>query len=301
MKVLITGATGLVGQELVRLLHNLGYTIHYLSTRKDALKSEDNYKGFYWNIKEQYIDINCFDGVEKIIHLAGARVAERWTVSYKQEILNSRIASGDLLLNSLKTIDHKVKHFVSASGISIYKDSLTAEYTEQNQDFDTTFLADVVKAWESKADEFKELNINVSKIRIGVVLASNNSALQKMVKPIRLRVGSIFGSGKQWMSWIHLHDLAALFVHVITNNLEGVYNATAPNPTTNRIITKTIAKQLKRKIILPDTPKFVMRLILGEMHTLLFDSQNVLSKKIEQTGFEFKYPQLELALDDLLN
>lgn len=300
MKVLITGATGLVGQELVQLLHNSGHTVHYLSTRKNALKSEENYKGFYWNIKEQYIDTNCFEDVEKIIHLAGARVAERWTVSYKQEILTSRTASGELLLSSLKTIDHNVKHFVSASGISIYKDSLTEVYTEESQDFDTTFLAEVVKAWEAKADEFNELGIQVSKIRIGVVLAENNSALQKMEKPIRLRVGSVFGSGKQWMSWIHLQDLAALFEYVLQYNLEGVFNATAPNPTTNKLITKAIAKQIDKKLILPDTPKFVMQLILGEMHTLLFDSQQVSSEKIQQSGFKFKFPKLEEALSDLL-
>ena len=158
----------------------------------------------------------------------------------------------------------------------------------------------MVKAWEKAVDGFSELDINVSKVRIGLVLAENGGALQEMVKPIKLGAGAAFGTGKQWQSWVHIHDLANLFLYVLQKNLSGVYNGVAPNPVSNQELTKTIATVLKKPLFLPNIPKFFMKLVLGEMHTILFDSQRVSSKKIEDKGFYFKYHHLEPALEDLL-
>ena len=300
MRVLITGATGLIGSEIVKHCHKKDITVNYFTTSKSKIVQKENYQGFYWNPKSNEIDKNGFKGVDAIIHLAGATVSKRWTTSYKKEILNSRIDTTALLINSLKGEDHGIKQVVSASAIGIYPDSLINYYDQSFNETSDSFLGDVVKTWEKAVDGFSELNIKVSKVRIGLVLAENGGALQEMVKPIKFGIGAAFGSGKQWQSWIHIHDLANLFLYVLQKNLSGVYNGVAPNPVSNQELTKTIASVLNKPLFLPNIPKFSMKLVLGEMHTILFDSQRVSSKKIEDKGFHFKYHHLEPALEDLL-
>lgn len=300
MRVLITGATGLIGQEIVKLCHEKDIAVNYLSTSKSKIKHEENYQGFYWNPRTQDIDTKCFNNVDAIIHLAGATVSKRWTASYKKEIISSRIEGTQLLINALKGETHTITQVISASAIGIYPDSLISYYDETFKDFDNTFLSDVVKAWEQEVDAFNKVNITVSKVRIGLVLSSTGGALQEMIKPIKMGLGAAFGSGKQWQSWIHINDLARLFLYVLKHKLSRVYNGVAPNPVTNLELTKTMAKVLSKPLFLPNIPKFFMKLILGDMHALLFDSQRVSSKKIEDKGFHFKQHHLESALEDLL-
>ena len=300
MRVLITGATGLIGGEIVKLCHEKDIKVHYLTTSKSKIIQEDNYKGFYWNPKSEDIDQDCFKGVDAIIHLAGATVSKRWTTDYKKEILNSRKESTELLINSLKGETHTIKQVISASAIGVYPDSLVKYYDQNFNETNDSFLGDVVKVWEDAVDGFLKLDITVSKIRIGLVLSNRGGALQEMVKPIKFGIGAAFGSGKQWQSWIHINDLANMFLYVLENNLEGVYNGVAPNPVPNKELTKTIASVLKRPLFLPNIPKFLMKLILGEMHIILFESQRVSSKKIENKGFYFEFHHLKRALEDLL-
>jgi uncharacterized protein (TIGR01777 family) len=300
MRVLITGATGLIGGEIVKLCHEKKIKVHYLTTSKSKILKEDNYKGFFWNPKSQDIDQDCFNGVDAIIHLAGATVSKRWTAGYKKEILNSRKQSTELLINSLKGETHTIKQVISASAIGVYPDSLINYYDQSFNQTNDSFLGNVVKVWEDAVDEFSKLDITVSKIRIGLVLSNKGGALQEMVKPIKFGIGAAFGNGKQWQSWIHINDLANMFLYVLENNLEGVYNGVAPNPVSNKELTKTIASVLKRPLFLPNIPKFLMKLILGEMHIILFESQRVSSKKIENKGFYFEFHHLQQALEDLL-
>ncbi|MEZ4797538.1 MAG: TIGR01777 family oxidoreductase [Flavobacteriaceae bacterium] len=299
-RILITGATGLVGKEIVKQCHNQNIAVHYLSTSKSKLKDKPNYKGFYWNPSFGEIDVNCFEGVEVIINLAGATIAKRWTNAYKEEILKSRVEALQLLYNTIKTKNITLKHLVSASAIGIYPDSLTQYYDEDFNDFDDRFLAKVVTSWENEADQFKSLNIKVSKIRIGIVLSKQGGALPQLVKPIKWFVGSTLGSGNQWQSWIHIEDLAAIFMYVVNNTFEGIFNGVAPNAVTQREMVKSIAKEVKRPILLPAVPSFVLKFVLGEMSTLVLESQRVSSKKIEDLGFTFKYYQLQPALEDVL-
>lgn len=300
MRVLITGATGLVGQEIVRHCHEKDIKVNYLTTSKSKLVQDENYKGFYWNPREKEIDTECFSGVDAIIHLAGATISKRWTSSYKKQILSSRTESAALLIDALKGINHNVKQIVSASAIGIYPDSLTNYYDQSHNEVSDSFLGQVVSVWEQAVNEFSKLNITVSKIRIGLVLSNKGGALVEIVKPIKFGLGAAFGSGKQWQSWIHIHDLANMFLYVLEHKLAGIYNGVAANPVSNTELTKTAANVLEKPLFMPNIPKFFMKLVLGEMHILLFESQRVCSKKIVQKGFVFKYNYLEPALVDLL-
>lgn len=300
MTVLITGATGLVGQELVSLLLQNGFTVHYLSTSKSKLVSQNNYKGFYWNPKTSEIDLNALTDVEVIVHLAGASVAKKWTPSYKQEIIESRVLSTRLLYKTLQKNLHQVKQIVSASAIGIYPNDLNYIYHETDNKVDNSFLGNVVQQWEEEVNQFEKLQINVAKIRIGIVLAKNGGALQEMAKPIKIGVGAAFGSGEQYQSWIHIQDLVGIFQFVIQNQLSGVFNGVAPYPVTNAELTKAIAKTLGKPLFLPNIPQFVMKLILGEMHQILFSSQHVSCRKLLDLKYQFKFASLDKALNDLL-
>lgn len=300
MKVLITGATGLIGNAIIKQLKELEWEVNFLTRSKESIAKSGYAKGFLWNPKNGHIDENCFEGVDAIINLAGTTIAKRWTSSYKKKIIQSRTQSLELLFNTLKQSKFHVQQLISASAIGIYPSSQIKYYDEESEEVADNFLGKTVVVWEEAADRFKELGISVSKVRIGLVLDEEEGALSKMTKPITYGVGAVFGKGEQWQSWIHIEDLAAIFVHIIEAELSGVYNAVAPNPVTNSELTHTLAKVLHKPLILPNIPKAAMKLILGEMHHLLFDSQRVSSYKISQTGFHFKFPNLLPALEDLL-
>ncbi|WP_395066308.1 TIGR01777 family oxidoreductase [Flavobacterium sp.] len=300
MKVLITGATGLIGHQLTELLLKDNHEVNYLTTSPLKIKNTNNYNGFYWNPQESKIDDNCIHGVDAIIHLAGASISKRWTKAYKQELIESRVLSANLLFSLLKKTPNHVKHFISASGTAIYPDSYSNIYEEQSTQIDTTFLGHVVVKWEESADQFKLLNIPVTKLRTGVVFSEKGGALLEMIKPIKMYVGSGFGSGKQIQSWIHLQDIANLYYFVIQNKSEGIINAVAPNCISNQELTIAIAKHLKRPLFLPNIPQWFMKLILGEMHILLFNNKKILPKRATQLNFQFQFPTIEQALNNII-
>ncbi len=301
MKILVTGATGLIGSELVSLLLKNNHTVNYLTTSSKKIENKDHYNGFYWNPSEGKIDENCLLNVDVIIHLAGASISERWTKSYKQELIDSRVFSSNLLYNLLKRHPHQVKHFVSASGTAIYPNSYTAIYDEDSTDIEDSFLANVVVKWEKSVDQFNLLNIKTTKLRTGVVFSNKGGALVEMVRPIKMCVGSGFGSGKQQQSWIHLSDIAKLYLFVIENQIEGILNAVAPEIISNQKLTLLIAKIIKKPLFLPNLPEWFMKLILGEMSSLLFTNKNIKPKKTLESGFHFDFDTTEKALKNILN
>ncbi|MFY7936163.1 MAG: TIGR01777 family oxidoreductase [Flavobacterium sp.] len=300
MNILITGATGLIGKKMVTLLKKDNHIIHYLSTSKAKIEHESNYKGFYWNPSKGEIDLAAFEDVSVIIHLAGASVSKKWTKAYKNEIIQSRVQTANLLLNTLKAHPNKVKQFVAASAIGIYPDDLTAIYHEDDSKIDDSFLGEVTQLWEESTNLFKSLPLLVTTIRIGVVLAKESGALVEMTKPIKYGFGAVLASGKQYVSWIHIDDLVAIFKYVIDHNLEGIYNAVSPYPTTNEELTKAIAKTIHKPLFLPNVPKFMLRFLLGEMHQIVTSSQHVSSRKILDSGFQFQYASLSKSLQNLL-
>lgn len=296
MRVLITGATGLVGNELVSLLLNRGIQINYLTTSKSKIRKDDSYTGFYWNPEKGVIDEECINGVDVVIHLAGAPIAKRWTDSYKKEILNSRTVTTNMLYNLLKSKENNVHQFISASAIGIYPDSMEEVYSEDNTGVDDSFVGKVVEKWEEAVNSIKELKIRVAKIRIGLVLSAKGGMLAELAKPVSYGVGSAFGSGKQIQSWIHIEDLVEIFFYVLNNEMEGVFNAVAPYPVSQNDLVKCVAKVLKKPYFMPNVPKFIMKMMLGDMSMLMFTSQNVSAKKIIATGYQFKFLSLEKAI-----
>ncbi len=208
MRILITGATGLIGNELVKLLLAKNHSIHYLTTSLSKVESKPNYQGFYWNPEQSKIDENCIYGVDVIVHLAGANIAKRWTNNYKQEIIESRTLSSELLYNLVKKHPNQVKQFISASGTAVYPESFDTVYDETTTETEDSFLSNVVKKWEESASRFQVLGLKVCKLRTGIVLSNAGGALPEMVKPIKMGFGQLwevenkFNRGYILMIWL---------------------------------------------------------------------------------------------------
>ncbi len=294
-KILITGGSGLVGTRLSEMLIDQGYEVAHLSRDPDKFSK---YKSFRWDIKEQYIDENAIAYADYIIHLAGAGVAdEKWTEERKQVILNSRVDSANLLHKCLQKVENHVKGIISASAVGIYGDSGDQLVSEESIEADD-FLAEVCKAWEQSAWQFKNLDLRTVILRLGIVLSKEGGALPQMAKPIKMMAGAPLGSGKQFMSWIHIDDACRLFIRAIEDTqMEGVYNAVAPHPVTNKEFTKELAEAMHKPLVLPKVPEFALNLVLGKKSEVILASQRVSANKVLQTGFTFEYNYLDEALE----
>ncbi|MGL5274758.1 hypothetical protein SAMN04488018_11111 [Myroides marinus] len=298
MRVLITGATGFIGSRICKALISKGVEVNYL-TRSLSDEKLIGAKGFLWDPYKEQIDLTCLEGVEVIIHLAGSSIADSWSTKGKQLIMDSRVIPTAFLVQTLKNNTHEVKRVIGASAIGIYSD-INEIQSEDNFTKANNFLGKVVQQWEDGNNAFKELGLMVSLIRIGLVLDMQECALATMVKPVKLWLGAPIGTGKQYYSWIHIKDLVRLFVYVLEHNLEGIYNAVAPEPLTNREFTKILGQALKRPIWMPAIPEGVIRLALGEKAILVTEGQRVDSSKIRKEGFEFDFNTLKVALDDFV-
>lgn len=296
--VLITGASGLIGTRLTEMLLAQGYQVSHLSRSagNDAVKS------YRWDVEKRYIHPAAPNDIDAIVHLAGAGIADKpWTAERKNEILESRTRSSELLYDSLKHTTHRVKTFVSASAIGYYGlHDHGAEFTEQSPS-GHDFLADVVTQWEAAVGRISALGIRVVKLRTGVVLSEKGGALKEIANPVRYFVGAPLGSGEQYVSWIHLDDVCRMYIQALEDeSMQGAYNATGPYAVTNRALTKAIASVLRKPLFLPAVPAFALKTILGEMASLVLKGSNVSSEKIRQEGFVFQFDTLEAALHDLL-
>lgn len=249
------------------------------------------------------MDTKAFEGVETVIHLAGAGIADkRWNSERKQEIMDSRIQSTTLLYDFLASNQHQVRTVICASAIGYYGFSLGNTLLHENSPAGRDFLSTVVMKWEEAMDRMSALGIRLVKIRIGIVLSEEGGALKELARPVRLGVGAPLGTGRQMVSWIHMDDLCEIFIKGIQDErMRGAYNATAPNPVSNKELTASIAKAMGRRILLPPIPPFVMRMIVGEMADLVLFGSSVSCRKVQEAGFTFKYPELPEALNDLLS
>jgi uncharacterized protein (TIGR01777 family) len=295
--ILITGGSGLVGGDLTRLLLNKGYVVSHLSREAG---NNPKVKTFLWDIHKGKIDEKCVDGVDTIVHLAGAGIADkRWTDKRKKEIIESRTKSIGLIYGLLHNKPHQVKSVISAAATGYYNDRGEELLTEESKP-SNDFLGNCCVQWEQAVDKGEELGLRVLKFRTGVVLTDKGGALPKLALPIKLGLGSPLSSGKQWVPWIHHQDVIDLYFYGIENaGLKGIYNMVAPNPVTNKQLTKAVAMQLHKPLWLPNVPAFALKLLLGEMSTIVLSSSKISAQKIEATGFKFKFPEIESALKDL--
>jgi uncharacterized protein (TIGR01777 family) len=295
--ILLTGGSGLIGKSLTKLLLAKGYVVSHLS--RSPGKSP-RVKTYLWDVHTGQIDAACVDGIDTIIHLAGAGVAEkRWTNKRKKELVESRTKSIRLIYELLKSKQHKVTSVISASATGYYGDRGDMLLTEDSKPADD-FLAECCIAWEKAVDEGEELGLRIVKFRTGVVLNKKGGALPQMATPVKWYVGSPLGDGKQWIPWIHWHDVEKLYLYAIMNNkLTGTFNMVAPVPVTNEEMTRAVAKQLHKPLWAPKVPEFVLDVLLGEMSAIVLGSTKVSPQKIEETGFKFDYRELEGALKEI--
>ncbi len=297
-KVLISGASGLLGKAISEKLQSKGFEVLSLSRSR---KNDKN--AFWWDVDKGEIEEEAVKKADYIIHLAGEGIADKkWTDERKKQIIESRTKTTQLLLKAIKNTGANIKAFVSASAVGYYG-AITSEkiYTENDLPAND-FLGISCMAWENSVEEISKLGIRTVKYRIGVVLSKDGGALPKMAAPFKFFMGAVLGSGKQYIPWIHINDVANAFVFAIQNeHLNGVYNLTAPGGgVSNRDFSKVLAKVLAKPLFLPSIPEFVLKLIMGEMADIVLKGSRVSSKKISDTGFKFEYDNLELTLINLL-
>ncbi|MBC7447597.1 MAG: TIGR01777 family protein [Hymenobacteraceae bacterium] len=300
MNILITGGTGLVGTRLSQLLTAAGHSVAHLSRSAGAGSA---YRTFRWNPLTGQLDPAAVPWADAIVHLAGAGVMdERWTPARKQEFLESRVRGLHLLRDALATDGTREKALVSASAIGFYGDRGDAWLSENTpppapgQDF----LADVCRQWEAAALQLRATGRRVAILRLGIVLSTAGGALPEMARPVKLGAGAALGSGRQWLSWIHLDDACRAFVAALTNaRYTGVYNVVGPAPVTNASFTRALAAVLHRPLVLPAVPSFALRLALGERAHALLASQRVRPDGLTERGFAFDFPEVGAALTSL--
>ena len=295
MRVAIAGASGLVGSALCAFLEERGHRVLRLvrqSTNDSAAVSPDEIS---WNPESGTIDAAALQGVDALIHLGGASIAKRWTAKHKARIHSSRVDSTRLLSETLARLEHGPRAFLCASAVGFYGDRGDEELTEQSAS-GGGFLANVCRAWEDATEPARNAGIRVVNLRLGMVLSAAGGALATMLPPFRIGLGGVLGSGRQYVSWISLHDVVRAIEFLLHSEIEGPANFTAPRPVDNRTFTKTLGHALGRPTIAP-APAFAIRLALGEMgKNLLLGSTRAIPAKLEQAGFRFAHPDLEAAL-----
>lgn len=294
-KVLITGGTGLVGSRLSVLLQNKGYEVAMLSRKPGQI---GKIKLYQWDLNQGIIDESAFKDTFAIIHLAGAGVADhRWTDAYKKEILDSRVQSAQLLEKYLNK--HKIERLVSASAVGYYGDR-GSEWLSETSAPGNSYLADVCIQWENAVNQLKPLVGSLAMIRIGIVLSTKGGALPAMDKTAKLGLGAYLGNGQQFTPWIHIDDLCRMFMYLLENpSLTGAFNGSAPEPITNKALTKAITVVSNKPFIPVPAPAFALKVILGEQADMVLMSNRTSSQKIVESGFSFQFTNVEAALKDL--
>jgi|TARA_B110000914_G_scaffold88168_1_gene77479 hypothetical protein len=301
MKFLIAGATGLIGKRLSKVIIERNNEVNILTTNRNIKQSIKGINIFYWNPELDFIDEGCVKGVDVVINLAGSPIAQLWTRKAKKSILQSRVNSIELLYKAVSNDkSSKVRQFICASAIGLYKSDSKIIHNENSKEFSKSFLGDTVCKWEDACDVFKNSTIKLVKIRIGLVLSLKGGFLKPIVMLTKLFLGTWFGKGRNIYSWIHIFDVVGAILFLVDKNSNGVYNLVAPRPVNSKNFMIEISKKLNRRIILPSIPLKLIKVLTGKMLELIIFSQNVSCEKIIKEGFEYEFKDLNSALENLL-
>ena len=300
MKILVFGATGFIGQKLVHQLFLEGHEINVISRSSEKAQQTLAYpfQFFEWNKLDELPPKNAFEGVETIINLSGESVQGRWNEEKKKRLKSSRIEYVKKIHERVSQLEQKPTQYIGASAIGFYGDRGEETLSEDSQ-AGNGFMPQLCKDWEVGTESFKKLEIKCSIVRIGIVLGVEDGALKQMLTPFTLGVGGPLGSGKQWMSWIHIDDLINQFLLLLNKKIEGVFNGTSPNPVRGTHFSKNLAKTVNRPSLFP-VPKIAIKTLFGEMSDIILSSQRVIPEGFNKLDFKFKYPKLTDALTDLL-
>lgn len=302
--VLITGGTGLIGTHLTTLLLSRGFNVTVLTRQKRHTVHHGSLSFAFWDPAKGLIDRNAIAATEFIIHLAGANVGERrWTPGRKKEIVDSRVKSGALLVKALRETPNQVKAVLTASGIGWYgPDTSASRQNGFHEDVDAAanFLGETCRLWENALEPVRSLGKRLVIFRQGIVLSNDGGAFVEFKKPLKFGIAAVLGNGEQVISWIHIDDLCRIYCFALEKELDGIYNAVAPEPVSNRDFTLELARRTKgRAFISVRVPSFVLKAVLGELSIEVLKSATVSCEKIRAAGFEFKFPTVGATLDSL--
>ncbi len=292
---LLAGGTGFIGTRLTALLREKGHTVRLL-TRHPRGEGE-----FAWDTEKGTLDENALTGVDYVINLAGAGIADkRWTAARKSEIIESRVKSTQMLVQALERSGHRPTAWASASAIGYYGNSGEKLMHESDAPVDHSFMVQCCEQWEQAVEAVAALGIRTIRLRTGVVLGKEGGALAEFIKPLRLGVGTYFGDGRAWYSWIHLDDICGAYIWALeTPEAEGIYNAVAPHPARIKPLVQALVRARRKPAVIVPVPAFPLRLWFGEMSTTILNSNLVSAEKLRQGGFTFEYPVLEEALESI--
>ncbi len=295
--VLIAGGTGLIGMRLSELLRENGYEVLHLSRKEDKNAAFPAYR---WDVEKGEIDESAVAKSDYVINLAGAGIADKpWTEARKRLIIESRTQSARLLLATFQKLNKKPAAYLSGAAIGYYGNR-GDEWMEETEKPGTGFLSESCILWEKAIQEVMNSGIRTVALRIGIVLSTRGGALEKMMLPLQLLTATYFGDGKQWYSWIHIDDVCRMFLFAIQKeSMQGFYNAVAPTPLRNKAFTQALVIASGKPALLLPAPAFALRLALGEMADTILGSTKVSAKKIQDAGFAFNFPTIEVALKDL--
>jgi hypothetical protein len=299
MKILITGATGLIGRSVCRSLINVGHEVVALSRRPPAAMGLAGVSAFQWEPAAESPPAEAWEGIDAVIHLAGEPVAVRWTEERKRRIYDSRVECARNLVAGMRATPRPPKIFVSASAVGFYGDR-GDEVLNESSDPGSGFLSRLCLDWEAEAARARELGARVALVRVGVVFSKSGGALEKMLLPFKLGLGGRVSDGRQWFPWIHIEDIVGIFLHALMSPaVDGPINGVAPGVVTNEEFTRELAAALNRPVFFP-VPKLALRVLMGEMAEVVTASQRVVPQIALDTGYRFKYPNLRPALESIL-
>ncbi len=297
--VVITGGTGLLGMRLSFFLAKRGYSVRHLSRRENLSAL---YPAYSWDLEANKINPKALENASAIIHLAGANLADsRWTKARKKVLISSRVSSTELLAEAIQKSSQKPSTFIACSAVGFYGSQQQEILTEERAT-GTDFMSEICTKWEQSSQLIRQQGIRTPIIRVGVVLSTQGGALEKLKMSYPFRIGSYFGNGQQYYPWIHIDDICQIFWEALQNeSMTGIYNASAPNPATNKEIAQAIAQAYGKKALLLPIPAFLTKALMGEMSSCVLNSTRAIPQALQNQGFQFQYPNLVAAIKDLLD